>query len=355
VINTILLIDDEPYNRNAIVRMFEEYEFEFVECGNGKEGLDALQRQKYDLILLDIKMPVMDGFEFLAHYSDSELKPKPPVCVMTALDDSQTRKKAIYLGADDFISKPLDTVELETRIASLLRISNFQQDLYILNKNLEKRVLDRTAQLQTTLKKLKETEKDNARAYREMITRISSLSEFGNTPYRPSSKKLGLCCSTLGWLYGLSAIEADNLRLSSQLYDIGMLALPERLRETPPEQLNTDEMNVYSSHTILGSKLFDDSDISLLKQAHNICLYHHEHYDGSGLPKHLKGDTIPIEARLFAAARLIIETIEHFPENASYYTLSALKEHSGTLLDPAIVDLLIDSKDSIDSLVQELR
>src|SRR5690606_32880073 len=103
--SNILLVDDEQNNRNAILRLFEEHDFSFLEAGDDQQALDILANQPVDLILLDIKMPVMDGFEFLSRYAETNRNPRPPICVMTAFSDSDTRRKAIYLGADDFINK----------------------------------------------------------------------------------------------------------------------------------------------------------------------------------------------------------------------------------------------------------
>ena len=114
-ISKVLLVDDEVNNRNSIKRLFEDYDLDFIEAGNGEEALNVVKTNDVDLILLDIKMPVMDGFGFLDHYEDLGLKPKPPVCIMTAFNDSDTRRKAIYLGADDFINKPIDPVAYETK------------------------------------------------------------------------------------------------------------------------------------------------------------------------------------------------------------------------------------------------
>lgn len=353
--SAILIVDDEPYNRNAIIRQFEDYDIEFFEAGNGKEALECLEKNKFDLILLDIRMPIMDGFDFLANFSDLSLRPKPPVCVMTAFNDSTTRRKAIYLGADDFINKPIDSVELETRIASLLRISNFQQDLNTLNKSLAGKVREKTKELQNTLDKLVESKKENNRAYREMVSRISAMTEFDHSSNKTCPRKLGVCAAALGWFCGLEKEESENLALSAQLYDIGMLSLPDRLRDTPEEELNNHEMIVLASHTKLGANIFDYSEIALMKQAYNICLYHHEAFDGSGRPGGVKGKHIPVEARIFSVAKVVVETMELFPEDPAAYIRNAVNDLSGILLDPEIVDVLINKNDNLAELLQQLR
>jgi len=354
--SNILLVDDETNNRNSIRRLFEDYDINFIEAENGEEALNQLTAHDIDLILLDIRMPILDGFGFLERFSDLRLKPKPPVCVMTAFNDSDTRRKAIYLGADDFINKPLDPVELETRIASLLRISSFQRDLNTFNQTLENLVSQRTLQLQKTNERLKATEKANAQAYREMIGRLARLTQFNQSVSHLAPHKLALCTTALGWLYGLPEEDTENLSMSSQLYNIGMLALPEKLRDTPVECLNRDEIAILTSHTKMGSRLFADSPIPLLKQTYNICLHCEEHYDGSGLPNRIKGDDIAIEARLFAVAKLILQSLPLAAHDApAEHIKRILEEHAGTLLDPGIVGLITSNDDTLENLISELR
>lgn len=352
--SNILLVDDEQNNRNAIIRLFEDYDFSFVEAGDGQQALDVLSNQSIDLILLDIKMPVMDGFEFLARYAETKRKPRPPICVMTAFSDSDTRRKAIYLGADDFINKPFDPIELETRIASLLRISHYQQDLNTFNRKLEDLVAERTQQLQATYEKLKETEKQNARAYREMISRIAKLAGYGKGPARPEPHKLGLCTAALGWICGMPTDEAENLSLSALVYNIGLLALPDKLRETPMELLNKEQLETLLSYTTTGSEIFNGATSNLLKQAYNICLSHREHFDGTGYPHGKAGPEIPLEARLLSTSHLIVETLERFPQDTYRHVENALRDHAGTLLDPSIVDTLLGNPDTFGDLLEQL-
>mgnify|MGYP003683236883 CR=1 FL=1 len=353
--SSILLVDDEINNRNAVRRQFEDYDIDFLEASNGQDALDLLKQHDIDLILLDIKMPIMDGFTFLETFSDSKERAKPLICVMTGFNDSTTRRKAIYLGADDFINKPIDPIELETRIASLLRIRHQQHDLKILNQSLEERVEQRSKQLLTTLEQLKESKKQNTQAYREMITRICGLMQINTTVSRLNPRKLGYCTTVLGKLHGLPEEQLENLSLSSQLYNIGMLALPEKLRESSRDQLNKDELTVLSTHAKLGSDLFRDSDIPLLQQTYNICRYCHERYDGTGLPNGVKSENIPIEARLFAAAHVIMETLIDIPGADSAQVRTILQDHAGTLLDPLIVETILGSKDSLHTIINELR
>ncbi len=345
--SNILLVDDEQNNRKTIIRLFEDYNIEFTQACHGQEALEKLNESKFDLILLDIKMPVMGGIEFLTQLRNTSLNPTPPVCVMTAFGNAKTRRQSIYLGADDFIDKPLDPIELETRVASMLRIGHYQQELNKVNGALEKLVSERTQQLQSTLDKLKETKQQHIQAYREMISRIALMTDFQHSEKHPTPTKLGLCTAALGWIYGLPNDATDNLCLSSQVYRIGLLALPEAKRQEHADSL--------SEYSVLGSGLFDQSDIPLLKQAHDICRFHLENYDGSGSPDAVSGDDIPIEARLFRAAHIMVNTIEQHPEDTLYYVKGTLRELSGNMLDPDIVRMVLESEHTLNELIKQLR
>ncbi len=353
--NKVLIIDDEKNNRNSIIRLFEEFDIDFIEAENGADGLEqVIKLPNPDLILLDIKMPVMDGFEFLSKYHEMSINQKATICVMTANSDSDTRRKAIYLGADDFICKPLDPVELETRVTSLLRISRYQRDLTNFNKTLEKLVKERTHLLEDTLEKLKITEKLNAKSYREMLSRISYLSKLSQPNNRPSSKKIGLFTAAIAWIYGLDGETAEMLSLSSQVYDIGMLALPEHLRTSEINRLSEPDRLKFLEYPELGAKLFENSDTPLLTQAYKICLTHRERYDGDGTPKGLIAESIPIESRLFSTAYLIVSTIDENHKDPYFAVVSALKQSAGKTLDPNIVEVLLNSNETLKDTINQL-
>jgi len=297
-------------------------------------------------------MPVMDGFEFLKRFANAQ--PRPPICIMTAFNDAETRRKAIHLGADDFINKPLDPIELETRIISLLRISRYQQDLNHFNKMLENLVSDRTKELRETYEKLKVTEKQNSRAYRDMITRIAKLAGYRHGVADIDPHKLGLCAAALGWICDMPSDEAENLSLSAMVFNIGLLSLSDELCETPIENLDESQLKQLLSYTTKGAEIFEGANSNLLQQAYNVCLFHRENFDGSGYPNGIKGTDIPLEARLHSAAYLIVETLGRFPEQSLEHVENALRDHSGVLIDPYIVETLVSNPDALGDLLEQL-
>jgi putative two-component system response regulator len=346
----ILIIEDEQFNRNAITRLFEDHDYDFIEAGNGLIGLDKLQKHTPDLILLDIKMPIMDGFGFLEQFSKSKFYQIIPICVMTAFNDPETRKKAIGKGANDFIGKPIDDTELETRVTSLLRVRRYQKELLEFNETLEYLVDKRTLQLKKSYEKLEVINKENSRSYKKMLSRIASLSAKNDSAYRNHLSRVGLYSAYLCWTNNIPQETGELISIAAQTYNIGMLALPDKLRNTSLDQMNKEEYAIYFKHCEIGARLFSDSDSELLKMAEIICQHHHEHVDGSGKPKGIKGDDIPIEARIVTAAICVDEIVnEYLDEDESNINdvIWRIREEGDIKIESTIVNPLLESPEDI--------
>lgn len=133
----ILLVEDGEFNRNAVKRVLRDHDLAFFEADNGQEALDLLAGKSVDLVLLDLSMPVMDGYGFLKHFRANPAWQRIPVCVMTGWSDSEHRRLAADLGADDFVLKPMDSTELQIRVQAMLRMSDYQRELGELRARLE--------------------------------------------------------------------------------------------------------------------------------------------------------------------------------------------------------------------------
>ena len=133
----ILLVEDGVFNRNAVKRVLREQDLTFFEASNGQEALDLLAGESVDLVLLDLSMPVMDGYGFLEHFRANQDWQRIPVCVMTGWSDSEHRRRAADLGADDFVLKPMDSTELQIRVQAMLRMSDYQRELRELRARLD--------------------------------------------------------------------------------------------------------------------------------------------------------------------------------------------------------------------------
>lgn len=289
----ILIVDDSEMNRALLLDILEE-QYDIVEAQNGAEAISILSERwaEFSLLLLDIMMPVMDGFEVLAtinqyHWSDNF------VIIMISADDSPANIKRAYdLGAFDYINRPFDPAIVHRRISSTML-------LYARRQRLEKIIA----------KQIEEQEQNN----KLMISILSHIVESRNgesglhilhvnTITKYLLKRLVLYTDQ----YSLSKEDISLISVASSLHDIGKIAIPDEILNKPG-RLTDEEFAIMKTHSMLGANILSElpaemRDAPLVKVAYEICRWHHERYDGRGYPDGLKGDDIPISAQVVAMA-----------------------------------------------------
>lgn len=289
----ILIVDDSEMNRALLLDILEE-QYDIVEAQNGAEAISILSERwaEFSLLLLDIMMPVMDGFEVLAtinqyHWSDNF------AIIMISADDSPANIKRAYdLGAFDYINRPFDPAIVHRRISSTM-------PLYARRQRLEKIIA----------KQIEEQEQNN----KLMISILSHIVESRNgesglhilhvnTITKYLLKRLVLYTDQ----YSLSKEDISLISVASSLHDIGKIAIPDEILNKPG-RLTDEEFAIMKTHSMLGANILSElpaemRDAPLVKVAYEICRWHHERYDGRGYPDGLKGDDIPISAQVVAMA-----------------------------------------------------
>lgn len=289
----ILIVDDSEMNRALLLDILEE-QYDIVEAQNGAEAISILSERwaEFSLLLLDIMMPVMDGFEVLAtinqyHWSDNF------AIIMISADDSPANIKRAYdLGAFDYINRPFDPAIVHRRISSTML-------LYARRQRLEKIIA----------KQIEEQEQNN----KLMISILSHIVESRNgesglhilhvnTITKYLLKRLVLYTDQ----YSLSKEDISLISVASSLHDIGKIAIPDEILNKPG-RLTDEEFAIIKTHSMLGANILSElpaemRDAPLVKVAYEICRWHHERYDGRGYPDGLKGDDIPISAQVVAMA-----------------------------------------------------
>lgn len=289
----ILIVDDSEMNRALLLDILEE-QYDIVEAQNGAEAISILSERwaEFSLLLLDIMMPVMDGFEVLAtinqyHWSDNF------AIIMISADDSPANIKRAYdLGAFDYINRPFDPAIVHRRISSTML-------LYARRQHLEKIIA----------KQIEEQEQNN----KLMISILSHIVESRNgesglhilhvnTITKYLLKRLVLYTDQ----YSLSKEDISLISVASSLHDIGKIAIPDEILNKPG-RLTDEEFAIMKTHSMLGANILSElpaemRDAPLVKVAYEICRWHHERYDGRGYPDGLKGDDIPISAQVVAMA-----------------------------------------------------
>lgn len=341
---TILLVDDEVNNRSAIRRALHRADLHVLEADNGRHALAVLEAaQAVDLILLDINMPVMDGYAFLDAFRADATNRAVPVCVMTAWADADNRRKAVDLGADDFVGKPVDNVELETRVKSLLRIRDYQKRLHMLNAGLESQVVARTQDLRTALQQLDDARQETERAYREAVLRLAMAAEFKDRVTAAHIQRMSHYAALLARRAGWPEAEADLLLEAAKMHDIGKIGVPDAILNKAG-RLTVEEMEVMRTHAELGARLLAGSGSRLLQMAETVALTHHERYDGGGYPRGLAAEAIPEIGRIVAIADVFdaLLTRRAYKEAWPFERVYAeMRAGAGTHFDAQLLELFM--------------
>lgn len=337
----ILAVDDQEFNLDLIEFAFmERGDIQITRAANGKEALDLLTADPtYRVILLDLAMPIMNGFETLESLQKNLVFSQIPVIVITA--NSEEKHRALREGASDFLAKPIDVEELKLRTLNYSKIKKYQDDLFNMNRLLEAKVRERTAELQEALVLAKKTEY-------EISERLGKASEYRDLETGMHIKRMSHYSAKLAELYGLGEEEVELILYASPLHDIGKVAIPDRIL-LKPGRLTPEEFEIMKLHTTLGGKMLQsDGGYPVIEAGRIIALQHHERVDGNGYPMGLKGDEIHIYARIVAIADVFDAlSSERIYKKAFTIekTIEILQNDAGTHFDAELVRLFVDHLD----------
>lgn len=338
----ILAVDDEPFNLDLIELAFLDAENIALQTAtNGEEALSAVSKNDFDVILLDLRMPVMDGLTTLTHLKSDPNHKDIPVIVVTA--NAEEKNRALALGANDFLAKPIDTEELKLRTLN-------HAELFVHKRHLDDLVEEKTRQLSQALLQAKATEY-------EISLRLGRASEYRDLETGMHIKRMSRYSALLGRLYGFTPEQEELLLYAAPLHDIGKIGIPDAIL-LKPGKLDEKEFGLMKEHTTIGKLMLDDAeDYPVIDKGKIIAHQHHEKYDGTGYPNSLRGEEIDIFARIVAIADVFDALSskrvykDAFPLEK---TLSIMKEGSGEHFDPKLLDLFIDNIDQFLAIQAEL-
>ncbi len=339
----ILILDDDPSVRRVLTKQLNLAGYEEVEAsGEPERVLDLFDSFKPDLLILDLNMPKVDGFQVLEllRERDPEAVVRVPVIVLTGEGGRDNKLKALQLGARDFLTKPCDRVELNIRVRGYLEIRHLQRRLQMQNQQLDRRVRERS-------KKLEE-------AKFEIIQRLMTAAEYRDDPGGNHVGRVSQYCELVALAYGLDEFQADLILWASPMHDIGKIAIPDRIL-LKPGPLTPEEREEMTRHCEIGAELLRDSDSEALQLAESIALTHHEKWDGSGYPRGLKGDEIPIEGRIMAVADVFDALTCKRPYKEAWAidkAVEEIKSLSGTHFDPAVVEAFMKALPGIEGIAR---
>lgn len=288
VTGSILVVDDNEFVLESTRLLLMGYDFSVVARSNPVEAFETLKNGGFDAVLTDIKMPGISGIELLEriHSYDKEI----PVILMTAYAELDVAVSAVKKGAFDFIIKPYKP---EYLIHSVKKAVNYYR-LVQMEKNykhrLEQDVKQRTKELADALAMVKDMSK-------ELVYRITAVAEYRDTDTGAHIRRIGVYSGRLAEALGMSTEFVENIRFASPMHDIGKIGIPDNIL-LKPGALTREEFDVMKRHTIIGERMLSDSPFHNIQLAASIAKNHHERWDGSGYPRGLKGEDIPIEGRI---------------------------------------------------------
>ena len=318
--STILIVDDDPAGRQTLESILDEqgYQLEFAE--NGLQALQMIRQILPDVILLDVMMPGMDGFEVCQQVRNDPAIAEIPIIMLTALDDRRSFLNGLESGADDYLTKPYDRHELRARLLGITRLNRYRKLLD-----------DRTNIEQAHLQLLS--------AYDATIEGWSRAMDLRDKETEGHTQRVTLLSEKLAKMAGIDENDLVHIRRGSLLHDIGKLGVPDSILLNP-NKLTDEEWDMMRKHPQYAYEMI--KPVEYLHPALDIPYCHHEKWDGTGYPRGLKGEEIPLSARIFAIVDVWDALTSDRPYREAWDKQRALQyinEQSGKHFDPNMVSL----------------
>lgn len=338
----ILIVDDQETNVVLMEKLLKLSGYTSIyTTTDSRNVLQMFQEIKPDLILLDIRMPHIDGFGVLQQLNEVVVNNYLPVLVLTAQSDMDTRLKALEMGAKDFLEKPFDRIEALTRIHNMLEVRLLQNEVKNQNLLLEEKVLERTQELINT--------------QREILRRLGKASEYRDDDTGFHINRMSHYCQLLAKAAGLSDQFCNMILDISAMHDIGKIGIPDSIL-LKPDRLNDQEFDIMKKHTIIGADILSGSNSPILRLAESMALTHHERWDGTGYPNQLIGENIPIEGRICAISDVFDALTSCRPYKQAWTIESAvteMKKGRERHFDPELLDEFLHILPQIEEIKEQ--
>ncbi len=343
----LLLVDDRPENLLSLEGLLGGQEYQLVKALSGNEALRQTLKHDFALVLLDVQMPEMDGFETAELM---RLNPKtrhiPIIFVTAGMKSLQFQFKGYDTGAVDYLLKPVEPAILKSKVRVFAELYRQRIELERHKLHLEELVNQKTSELRQTANDLQAALALSNEAEYEICVRLGRAAEFRDLETGQHTRRISEMAATLGCLAGLTPERVKLLRFASPLHDVGKVGIPDQIL-LKPDKLDAEEMETIRLHTILGGRLLAEAGhFPALHLGRTIALQHHEKWDGSGYPNGLKGEEISIEARIVAIVDIFDALLSERPYKKAFEldaAITIMQEGEGSFFDPALLQLFLSN------------
>ena len=325
----ILIVDDEQILRDLLKNYLGKFGYYCITAPDVQRALIALNSDQFDLVLTDIRMPNYDGTYLLKEIQKT--RPDVAVIMMTAVDDTQHAVECLKMGAYDYILKPFDMEALRISIERALERRSFLRERFEYRRQLERKVHERTIELVRAFDEVEKT-------YQQTLEAMVSALDMRESSTAGHSKRAVEYSRILALEMGIRGNQLVDITRGALLHDVGKIGISDSIL-LKPGKLTEEEWEIMRKHPLLGYRIL--KDIRFLRGALDVVLYHHERFDGSGYPFGLKGEDIPIGARIFS----VVDAFDAMTSDRVYRPAvdfeaarQELEKQAGSQFDPHIVD-----------------
>jgi len=340
--NTVLLVDDIPANIKILVGALRE-NYRLVVATSGLDALKAANEKQPDLILLDVMMPGMDGYEVCKRLKSQRETADIPIIFVTAMNEEKDETRGFLLGAVDYIVKPVNPVIVKARVQTHIALRMAQREVQRHRDELEEIVLERTRELRET--------------QIEITNRLVQAAEYHDHQTSRHITRMAHYCVILGRAHGMREHELTLFFHASAMHDIGKLGISDAILHKKGT-LTPDEFDEMKRHTLIGADLLFGADNELMNMAHLIALTHHEKWDGTGFPLGLREEEIPFPGRIAALCDVFDALSSKRPYKDAWPLSEAKKvimEQKGIHFDPYVVELFLDNYSKIKEVYNKVK
>ncbi len=340
----VVIVDDQSTGRQILKQIIRDIDssIEVKVFSSPIEALECIQASTPDLILTDYKMPEMDGVQFIREVRVISSCRDVPVVVVTVIEDVSVRYQALDAGATDFLTRPIDQYECRVRCKNLLKMRQQQKIINNRAKWLEEQVAIGTREI-----KARE---------REALLRLAKAGEYRDEGTGNHVIRIARYNRLIAEGLNLPERDCDEIELAASMHDIGKVGVPDRIL-LKAEPLDEQETEIVRQHPRIGHEILKDSPSRYISLGAEVALSHHEKYDGTGYPKGLKGEAIPLAGRIVAVADVFDALTTRRPYKEAWPTEEALdyiRNASGSHMDPSVVEAFLSSIDKVNQIYHEL-